>query len=795
MVNRRQWSRIARLIIRYAVFASLLLTLAGSAFGQAGVIVPQNVAAGQQASGSIVANAKDWANVAGVRVIPFQLPSLQTGATPDLSKYVVEIGGHSVPANAPFNFNVTNPLVLRVRPAGDPNAVQANVTIPFTTSLPGNPRQPGYTTDSVGMPGLMQTVHGPFSGNTSQSSVNVNNSPAKIVAESQDSLSYLMPENTPAGPADVVVQDKDRKTRFRVVVLALQMSADKLQLRKGESTKFHVVVRGAEGIAPENWWGGEVQGADMKDINSLLPDFHPPTDTDRGTLVLIIENLSTNVVTMSGGNKIALTFTYKPNTTYTFNGSLGAIRDGGFQIDGTLIPFLKKQQGVGMPVDGPKVPSDGTTAGALREKAKEWRKKADDLLSQNGNKKDIHNQIVDCYKNAANLDELAYQLEHDSVQVANGQSSTDIDKVRKDANNQLTGNGPVLQADNQPPQVPGKNPGTTTEKTPKTPGTQTTQNPPTTPEPPNTPTTPPETPPKTPTTTPPGNPTPTQDRDKKKEDCPERGMGCVALIIDFSKDYSFEFDMSTIAKKFSSAGCDVDYVTPVFKEVPKPGFFSTPSEQEVKDAQDYNQKQWDAINDAIAKHREKVRAGKEIAIELTNGHGGEPVPGLPCGDVEPADWRGSYVRRDDFHLGNYKAANKAVCSWFTADLTCYGGLTPKVVDELENLTTATCNKASTIACGNHAGWEADGSMSSATSTETCSNGSVWWQSSYVKDALDHEIARRAKRKDADYEEFIKELHSKTVESTTARYTDRGYAKDHPPVHARGGYGEKSSDAK
>jgi hypothetical protein len=62
----------------------------------------------------------------------------------------------------------------------------------------------------------------------------------------------------------------------------------------------------------------------------------------------------------------------------------------------------------------------------------------------------------------------------------------------------------------------------------------------------------------------------------------------------------------------------------------------------------------------------------------------------------------------------------------------------------------------------------------------------------VKDALDAEIKRRDAGQKADYSAFIQQLHSKTVESTTARYTDRGYAKDHPPMHARGGYGEKSS---
>jgi hypothetical protein len=117
-----------------------------------------------------------------------------------------------------------------------------------------------------------------------------------------------------------------------------------------------------------------------------------------------------------------------------------------------------------------------------------------------------------------------------------------------------------------------------------------------------------------------------------------------------------------------------------------------------------------------------------------------------------------------------------------------------VADELENLTTSTCSAASTINCGNHAGWEADASMSSASSTETCSNGSIGWQGGYIRDVLDKEIERR---KDVGlgpkggYAELIQALHSGATASATSRYGDRGYAKDKPPIHARGGYGECS----
>src|SRR5947209_6269782 len=64
--------------------------LSGISLAQsAGVLLPQNVAIGEQASGSIVLNANDWQNVAGIRVVPFHLPESGTGA-PVLSNYVVQ---------------------------------------------------------------------------------------------------------------------------------------------------------------------------------------------------------------------------------------------------------------------------------------------------------------------------------------------------------------------------------------------------------------------------------------------------------------------------------------------------------------------------------------------------------------------------------------------------------------------------------------------------------------------------------------------------------------------------------
>jgi hypothetical protein len=302
-------------------------------------------------------------------------------------------------------------------------------------------------------------------------------------------------------------------------------------------------------------------------------------------------------------------------------------------------------------------------------------------------------------------------------------------------------------------------------------------------------------------------PTPALTTDKKKEeDCPQRGKGCVALVIDFSHNVTWEFDMESLSKKLTAAGCDTEYVAPDLWEIPLPhtygyegvaSYTTTPDPEDQKKAREHNDPEWKKIRDAIAKHREKVAQRVELAIEIVNGHGDGAAQGetLACGWWEWKDYTGDFLYRAGFHAGNYQAANKNVCGWFTSDFSCYGGLTPKVVDELNNFSTSTCSQASSINCPIHAGWEADSSTSTATSTQTCSNGSIGWQKSYIGDPLDAEADRRKNLpagSPSNYSALIEALRTKAGESSTARYADRGYAKDKPPSHARGGYGEGNS---
>ena len=160
------------------------------------------------------------------------------------------------------------------------------------------------------------------------------------------------PQRSAARPGRLDHHDRRQRTsaHLRSWVLALQMSADRLKLMKGESTAFHVFIKGVETIPQEAWFGsGEVpEFIDPALIRTFLPDFKPPSPSQPGVLVLTLENMSTATVIMSGGDKLAFTFGYGQGK-YEHHGTITAKRAGSFNIDGTLIPFLHDQ---------PELPTD-----------------------------------------------------------------------------------------------------------------------------------------------------------------------------------------------------------------------------------------------------------------------------------------------------------------------------------------------------------------------------------------------------------------------------------------------------
>jgi hypothetical protein len=319
--------------------------------------------------------------------------------------------------------------------------------------------------------------------------------------------------------------------------------------------------------------------------------------------------------------------------------------------------------------------------------------------------------------------------------------------------------------------------------------------------------------------------------------CPELHNGCIALVIDFhSYDWaSIDDTKKSLRKQLEAAtsasdkqdleqrvqyGSPVEFVS-LLKSAnckvytPGPLKFTKidPSATSAEKAKpiENNKTEMKRLNAVVQEYRDAVEKGKpEIAIEVVSGHGSpmylnassKQPTARRCGDVGPGyNVEVSTLYRAGFFEGNYKAASKNVCGWFNMDFSCYGGLTPKVVDELENFSTSSCQKASAIDCPLHAGWEADGSMASATAITTCVETESDEKENLVRQLIEGHVAAAAKAGGgaaepgaggSDFQWLIDGL-KRIDRGGSSYYTDRGYAIDPPaPAHSHYGYSANSS---
>jgi hypothetical protein len=211
--------------------------------------------------------------------------------------------------------------------------------------------------------------------------------------------------------------------------------------------------------------------------------------------------------------------------------------------------------------------------------------------------------------------------------------------------------------------------------------------------------------------------------------CPQQGAGCEALVIDFAKKTYFDVDADLTKAALENAGCIVSYSAPEFVTVPKPYWIIRasgtlilikPDQASIDRAKAKNRAAWRGVRAAIAAHRVNIAAGREVVMQLVNGHGsggggyGNWGPGFSTG--------GGTLSRKDFHRGNYNVTRGKACYAVALDWSCYAGMTPKAIDNLNNSGVANFTDMPTLNHGYHAAFLGDMAAGASPSTETCVNG-------------------------------------------------------------------------
>ncbi|MGB1308675.1 MAG: hypothetical protein ACPG6B_07175 [Oceanihabitans sp.] len=221
-----------------------------------------------------------------------------------LENYTISIQNSSVPlSNKNFTINSINSKQIPIALLDKKGSKITETTIQ-TKGLKGNTNLqiPEYI-----ISGSPAKIQGSFDGNLENASVKIGNQSLKVLAESSSQIHFKSPKNL-NGNQNLQLNENNKISETKVHVLHLDLSAGKLNLRKGEGTTIHIKVSGLQGV-----------------------DKNVP---------LSITNLSAQNVTLNGGNQQLISINPSQSQGGVYNKSIAvrAISTGGFTVSVQIEP-------------------------------------------------------------------------------------------------------------------------------------------------------------------------------------------------------------------------------------------------------------------------------------------------------------------------------------------------------------------------------------------------------------------------------------------------------------------------
>ena len=290
----------------------LITTTFDTLEGTVSVNLPDDVAAGDTISGTVIAQPKGTTQ------------DEQAKNEDSLNGYVVEVAKQETPAEQNQGSKWVIPPVAQFIPVVLKNRegkVVAQTEVPFS---PGNGSKPNpngglqqgnYSTPPFGQAGRPISVAGPFDGDFNNTLIKLGSETAQFLAESPRKVVVRSPANL-IGPATIEVNERGRVVaRCKYQSIRVRLAADKLNLTRGEQTMLTVTLYGLDGVT------------------SPLP--------------LQLTNASPSTVRMGGGDTQIITANpeYFTGGVFTANRTLTGVREGGFNINAVVDPVMLVQGG------------------------------------------------------------------------------------------------------------------------------------------------------------------------------------------------------------------------------------------------------------------------------------------------------------------------------------------------------------------------------------------------------------------------------------------------------------------
>ncbi len=320
-----------------------------------GVVRSARSQPGEPATISLVTHPENYDNVPGIQVEKLQLSlPKEMASTGTLTGLVLDTGdGERRPADEPFTVQLpdggaVSSVTIVLQKRDDPERrEQLDLPMRWERRPAEVPSEAEFETPALYVDGAVQFMRGRFHGRAETTKIAVDGKTVKPLCESRHDIFYTLPPGTTAGPHEVQLQEETQRVTFVVYVLRLIMSADELELHKGQRTKWRATVSGPETLPDWAWEHAEVapELASLGRIQQLAPGFRVPSKNEKGTILLRLENMSRDAITI-GQEVVVLRLTQEEfrKGPYTYNGDILAKRDGRFRIDGLAAGFTGFQK-------------------------------------------------------------------------------------------------------------------------------------------------------------------------------------------------------------------------------------------------------------------------------------------------------------------------------------------------------------------------------------------------------------------------------------------------------------------
>jgi hypothetical protein len=206
-----------------------------------------------------------------------------------------------------------------------------------------------FSTNPVLMQGKLGVIRGSYPIDPYDTYIHIDKFPITPLAATRYNWYFMPPAGLTAGQHDYIIDSPlYSETIFPVFLMTLYMSADNLNLLKGQSTMYHVVLSGLNGL-PGGAWSGSSDPTDLVPSSQLSAAQKAVGTSRTGYISLSITNGSPGVIAMQNQFLTYDAASFVPNGSHQTDGEVTALVRGNFIINGEAIAHLDPEIGVGIP--------------------------------------------------------------------------------------------------------------------------------------------------------------------------------------------------------------------------------------------------------------------------------------------------------------------------------------------------------------------------------------------------------------------------------------------------------------